>query len=155
LAASLHYLTVQDILWINLQVTKKVHHFSYAKLEEATYYQYAYGESKTLVPQAARFLSGFMRLHPFDAGNEATAFVGCLSFLRLNGTDTELRDEAGAEWFAKASRQRDEARGALESIARSHAGGHHETLQVRDAISDVLDLYPCTVLDLLSGARVA
>ena len=54
--AALQYLTVQDILWINLQVTKKVQHFNYARLEEATFYQYAYGDSNTLLPQAARFV---------------------------------------------------------------------------------------------------
>ena len=42
---ALHYLTIQDILWINLQVTKKVQHFNYARLEEGTFYQYGYGRS--------------------------------------------------------------------------------------------------------------
>lgn len=51
MACTLHYLTVQDVLWINLQATRKVQHFNYAKLEEATYCQYAYGESNTLLPK--------------------------------------------------------------------------------------------------------
>ena len=33
LMANLQYLTVQDMLWINLQTTKKVQHFQYAKLD--------------------------------------------------------------------------------------------------------------------------
>ena len=151
MAPSLHYLTVQDILWVNLQVTKKVHHFNYARLEEATYYQYAYGESKTLVPQAARFLSGFLKLHPFEAGNEATAFVGCLAFLKLNGHEVELPDEAAAEWLGKIAARRTSALEALEPIVRAEEGHEHHEPDVRAAIDWVLERYSCATLDLLTN----
>ncbi|MGV3618427.1 MAG: Fic family protein [Fimbriimonas sp.] len=150
MASSLHYLTVQDILWVNLQVTKKVHHFNYARLEEATYYQYAYGESNTLVPQAARFLSGFLKLHPFDAGNEATAFVGCLAFLRVNGYTVDLSNDAGGDWLAKIVNRQTTAREALEAHVRKDEGDHHDP-DVRAAIDWVLSRYSCSVVDLLTN----
>src|SRR4051812_36157718 len=96
---SLKYLTVQDMLWINLQATKKVQHFNYAKLEEATYYQYGYGSSRDLGQQAGRFLTGFMKLHPFTAGNEATAFIGFAAFLLMNGKTLKLQDTEASDWF--------------------------------------------------------
>lgn len=154
--ASLHYLTVQDILWINLQVTKKVHHFSYARLEEATYYQYAYGESNSLTPQAGRFVTGFMKMHPFEAGNEATAFVGCLAFLRINGADVDLTDEQARAWFEKIRLR--ETTGA-EAIAPKvkQEEDYHPTLKpdVRTFVRGVLADYPCTILHLTETAATA
>lgn len=149
MASSLHYLTVQDILWINLQVTKKVHHFNYARLEEATYYQYAYGKSNTLVPQAARFLSGFLKLHPFESGNEATAFVGCLAFLKVNGYSLDVPSEEGAEWFAKISGRATPAREAIEARAKKDEGDHHD-MDVRAAIDWVIAHQSCAIIDLVA-----
>ena len=96
---ALHYLTVQDILWINLQLTRKVQHFNYAKLEEAVYYQYAYGESSSLIPQASRFLGGFAKLKPIADGNEATAFVATLTFLEINGKSLDLQGADAMAWY--------------------------------------------------------
>ena len=90
--AAIQYLTVQDILWINLQVTGSPQDFRYADLEEATFYQYGYGGSTDLISQAARFLAGFMKKKPLTAGNQETAFFGCLAFLKLNGVDMEIKD---------------------------------------------------------------
>lgn len=149
MASSLHYLTVQDILWINLQVTKKVHHFNYARLEEATYYQYAYGESNTLIPQAARFLSGFLKLHPFEAGNEATIFVASLAFLRVNGYVLDVPNEDGADWFGKILSRAANARESLDAHAKHEAGEHHE-MDVRTAIDSVLAQYSCALIDLVA-----
>src|SRR5579862_1825312 len=100
--ASLDYLTVQDILWINLQITKKVKHFNFARLEEAVFYQYAYGESNTLFPQAARFVTGFVRMQPFEDGNDATAFVASLAFLKINGYSIKGTTEQLGSWFGSA-----------------------------------------------------
>jgi len=88
MASSLKYLTVQDILWVNFQLTRKSSPFDYAKLEEAVYYQYSYGDSDELVIQAARFLSGFSKQSPFEGANDPTAFVGTMTFLRVNGFAT-------------------------------------------------------------------
>src|SRR5579862_4945295 len=98
---NLHYLTVQDMLWINLQATKKVQHFNYARLEEATFYQYAYGQSGSLVQQAGRFLTGFLKLHPFEAGNESTGLIGCATFLNINGSDLTVGDGEALDWLDK------------------------------------------------------
>ena len=142
----MQYLTVQDILWINLQVTKKVHHFNHAKLLEATSYQYAYGASNSLVPQTARFLSGFLRMRPLDVGNEATAFVAALAFLRANGQDVNLKDESGSEWYMKAVQGRDSAKQEVEKSISPLGDHHHE--DVRTAIRAILDRFPCTLSGL-------
>lgn len=136
---SLHYLTVQDILWINLQVTKKVQHFNYAKLEEATFYQYAYGESNTLLPQAARFITGFLKMHPFDSGNEGTALVGCLAFLSIN--DYKVKDSADlTAWFARISSKQTEGAAAIEEIAEPDSHAHHTvTPDIRTAVRRIMD----------------
>ena len=76
--AAIHYLTVQDILWINHEATREVLPYKYSPLEEATFGQYAYGESSDVISQAARFLSSFGRLRPFEDGNRATAFIAVL-----------------------------------------------------------------------------
>lgn len=152
--SKLHYLTVQDVLWINLQVTKKVQHFSYARLEEATYYQYAYGETRDLIGQAARFLSGFVRMRPLDAGNEATAFVAAITFLGINGVDVSLEDAHGADWFRRASASIESAREALESVVRESESHHHHDVKpdIRAAIRKVLGYYPTATTDLTSAA---
>jgi prophage maintenance system killer protein len=143
--AALNYLTVQDILWINLQITKKVQHFNYARLEEATFYQYAYGESNSLFPQADRFLSGFVKMHPFDSGNEATAFVACLAFLQVNGFATS----AGLDWFHRAL---DKA-ASVSEIAIAAEGGHGLVPDVRGAVGEVLERYEAAI-DSLYNASV-
>ena len=68
------YLTVQDLLWINLQVTGTVNKFDYARLEDGAFYQYGYGKSKDLLAQAARFYPGLKHKAAFTAGNEPS---GC------------------------------------------------------------------------------
>ncbi|HVT11042.1 MAG TPA: Fic family protein [Fimbriimonadaceae bacterium] len=148
--ASLHYLTVQDVLWINLQITKKVQHFNYARLEEATYYQYAYGESNTLFPQAERFVSGFVRMHPFDAGNEATAFVACLAFLLINGYVTSVSDERLSAWFKLASGG---AADAIKEIVEPDAEAHHGAIpDVRRTVRAILEKHASALRSMAEAA---
>jgi prophage maintenance system killer protein len=155
MASSLHYLTVQDVLWINLKATRKVHHFSYAKLEEATYYQYAYGESNTLARQAARFVTGFLKMQPFDEGNDATAFIGLLAFLRLNGRCIDLTDEDALAWFGEVEHDRAYAKDAIDAISHPSADHHHEgNPDVRQCILSVLSDYPNSV-DEIVGRETA
>ncbi|RYG27229.1 hypothetical protein EON82_00075 [bacterium] len=150
--AKLHYLTVQDILWINLQATKKVQHFSYAKLEEATYYQYAYGESNELIGQAARFHSGFVKMRPIESGNEATAFIGLATFLHINGLRLAVEDERAAAWAQNASVSTDAAREALLSATETE-DDHHSPIRpdIRAAIRGVMEQYPTTIASLLAA----
>jgi prophage maintenance system killer protein len=98
--AKVHYLTVQDLLWINLQVSQKVHHYQFARLEEAAFCQYSLGAQTGVETQSARLLSGVLRLKPFDAANEATALVGCETFLNLNGKKLDLTDDQVPAWLA-------------------------------------------------------
>ena len=149
----MYYLTVQDILWINLQVTKRQQSFNYAKLEEATFYQYAYGHSASLLSQAARLLSGFVSKRPFTNGNEATAFVAALAFLKLNGTDVNLSDDTASHWIERASRDSSAAHEMLTDIAEDSAE-HHDEGSVRDVVHDVLDAYPKTIA-MMSGRALA
>lgn len=154
--ASLHYLTVQDILWINLQATKKVQHFSHARLEEATFYQYAYGDSQELLTQAARFLSGFVKMRPLDAGVEATAFLATAAFLRINGVSLRLDDASGESWFRGASVSTEAAREALEGITETDAHSHGESKpDVRAAVRTIQACYPAAVAALAGAVTAA
>ncbi len=144
--AAMQYLTVQDILWINLHVTGAPQEFRFADLEEATYYQYGYGGSKSLIPQAANFLSGFLKKKPIAAGNEATAFIGCLSFLKVNGVSLKLDDPLA--WFRGIE---DGTLETLDAIEKSHFedhGDHH--LEVSDAI-EAIKLQYADVISKLSA----
>ncbi len=142
--APLNYLTVQDILWINLHVTGSPQEFEYAALEEATYYQYGYGASTNLIPQAARFLTGFLKKAPIAAGNEATAFIGCLAFLKVNGVELEL--ENAVEWFRAIESGIHEAEEAISKAAHESHGDHH--LTIRDGIESVRAKYADAIAKL-------
>jgi prophage maintenance system killer protein len=100
---ALHYLTVQDMLWINHRVTGKVNAFDYDRLEQGTFLQYGYGKSLDLAKQAAAFLNGFAKKQPFEEGNEATGFVGFVAFLRSNGKDVRLDANQAREWIASGA----------------------------------------------------
>jgi len=131
----LHYLTVQDILWVHLQVTNKVQPYDFARLEEAVFYQYAYGESAELLPQASRFLSGFIRMHPFEAANEATALISCAAFLRLNGKALTADQGGAGALLASAAA----GRVALDSHVTDAPDDEH--LDAKTAMSDALAAY--------------
>ena len=148
--AALHYLTVQDILWINLQATKKVQHFSHARLEEATFYQYAYGDSQELLGQAGRFLAGFVRMRPLDAGVEATAFLAVATFLLINGARLRLDDGEAPAWFALSSVSTEAAQEALARVAVLDGQGHgNHKPDVRAAVRAVMECYPTATAALL------
>ncbi len=152
----LHYLTVQDMLWINLQATKKVQHFNYARLEEATYYQYAYGESASLIPQAGRFLGGFLKLRPFDAGNESTGLIGCATFLNLNGAHLTLTDDDALDWLDRVMTKQTTAEEAVAAAAVPDPG-FHDSLKpdVRAALIAVMNRFPKTILSLADRSATA
>jgi prophage maintenance system killer protein len=153
MADALHYLTLQDMQWINFQVTGKVHPYRYDLLEEATFCQYGYGSSADLFGQAAKFLLGFRKLAPFDAGNDATAMVGFVAFLGLNGHACRLEDDALPAWLDKAAR--DGLKGDdLAAMLHEH-GQHGHAPDVRDIIAGVLDRYPNTLRGLVEDAEPA
>jgi prophage maintenance system killer protein len=155
--AQLHYLTVQDVLWINLQATKNVQPFSHARLEEATFYQYAYGDSKELVGQAARFLSGFVRMRPLASGVEATTLIAALAFLRINGVRLRLSDAEAVAWFRKAIASTEAAQASLAGLVETgeHGHGDHHRPDVRAAVRAVMGEYPEAIAALTNVPATA
>lgn len=143
--STLAYVTVQDLLWLNMRITRKPCAFDYARLEEATFYQYGYGKSGDIFPQAARFASGFAAKRPFADGNSATALAGCTAFLLLNGYELAL----GPDGMAIAQSILDGTLGAprLRELcsATQHAHRDHES-----CLSEALMLNP-EILEVLRG----
>ena len=134
------------MLWINLQATKKVNPYHFAKLEEATYYQYAYGTSNSLTAQATRFLTGFSKLSPFDSGNEASAFIGFVAFLRLNDFTLVVSDSEAADWFKSAIVSPESIESAIRH-SESHDHGHNPP--TRATVLSVISDYKLTVSSLI------
>jgi prophage maintenance system killer protein len=155
---ALNYLTVQDVLWINLQITEKVNDFNFATLEEATFYQYGYGESRNLVSQAARFLVGFAKKSPISEGSEATGFIALVAFLAMNGREVQVPDDKAHHWYAEAKMSVEAAQAAIlkdtNEVDAGHGDHHSEPPAVKDAILAALRAYPKTVA-ALSAAPVA
>ncbi len=148
----IQYLTVQDHLWINFQVTKHKHFMDFAKLEEGVYYQYGYGASTNLLPQAARYVVGFSKNRPFSEGNEATAFVGLVAFLRLNAFEWQLRDKDGVEFFDRLLANPASAEEEIKRVTRWHLDDHHNS--VSEAATWAMETYPKTVEALLKRVAV-
>ena len=122
---ALQYLTVQDILWLNLQVTKQTNAFDFAMLEEATFYQYGYGGSKDVMAQASRFLNGFIAKNPFGGkGDAATAFLGCAAFLRVNGYELNVPAGEAKAWLERIALKQVDSTQAIGQLAQPSA--HHE-----------------------------
>lgn len=143
--SKLHYLTVQDMLWINLQVVGEVVPFDYARLEDGTYLQYGYGASTDLRAQAARFLAGFAKKQAFERGNEPTGFLAFVAFLRMNGWDVAKPDaEAGGLLRA------DEATIAAAIVERADHG-HHEA-GVAETVRQAMEDFPLTLASLTPAA---
>lgn len=111
------YLTLQDLIWINSEVTKSPQPYSYDRLEEATYYQYSYRQSRDVPLQAARFLWGYLKYRPFARGNMATALIATLAFLQINGYETRLPLEHAAEWIEQVALRRKHPLDAIRQIA--------------------------------------
>ncbi len=111
------YLTLQDLIWINSEITKSPQPYSYDRLEEATHYQYSYRQSRDVPLQAARFLWGYLKYHPFAQGNRATALIATLAFLHINGYETRLPVEHAAEWIEQVALRRKHPLDAIRQIA--------------------------------------
>ncbi len=146
----MRYLTVQDLLWINTQATKTVNGFEYAELEEATYYQYAYGTSKSLTAQASRFLTGFVAKSPFVHGNRATAFIAFAAFVRLNHGHLNISDSGASDWLDHALTDASVIDASI-LIVEDH--GHE--LVARTVIGAIMAEYANTVTMLDRPASVA
>ncbi|HJP82353.1 MAG TPA: hypothetical protein VJ835_02515 [Fimbriimonadaceae bacterium] len=133
--SGLKYLTVQDVHWVNLHVTGSPQDFNYADLEEVTFYQYGYGGSTDLLAQAARFVSGFLKKRPFESGNEGTAFISVLAFLRANGYEPAF--ESSFDWFKNLENGTYEPGEAISHHFRKMVD-HHGLVEIRSAIEVAL-----------------
>lgn len=139
-APALNYLTVQDLLWVNLQLTKTSNAFDYALLEEATFYQYGYGQSKDLIGQAAKFLTGFAKKQPFGGRADAeTALIGCVAFLALNGHHVALPASEAKSWLLRVTGGQIDAAEALSQLA--HASEDHHAASPAECLRDALETY--------------
>ncbi len=156
--SKLHTLTVPDFLWVNLQVTKGSQQYSYARLEEAVFTQYGYGESDEVLKQAAKLLTEFRRLRPFTKGNGACAFIGTAVFLEMNGYALHVNPETAAAWAAEAWNDPSQAEEMIRAEAHAHEESHHEgvpeTLVIaeeilgkyRNAVATLVETEPETIL---------
>lgn len=146
---AIHYLTVQDILWINHEVTREVLPYKFAQLEEATFGQYAYGESKDVKRQAGAFLAAFNRLRPFTRSNRATSFIAVLAFLQINGVTVDLTPERALPWIEKASGRTIDAQAAIQEIT-GDSGPQPMDLKpaVRTTVREILKAYASVVESL-------
>lgn len=121
----IQYLTVQDVIWLNTRITGETNDFQFMKLEEGTFYQYAYGSAQGVVPQAARFVVGLLKNQPFSRGNEATALAAVLLFLRANGYTFETVDVASLRSKVGSV---EAAQSAIESFAKEGDGHGHASI---------------------------
>lgn len=147
----LNYLTVPDFLWINLQLTKENQVYAYAKLEEAVFYQYAYGQSFDLAGQAARLMIGFHRMRPFVFGNDASAMVGVLGFLRMNDHSLDLAPSDAAHWIREIWEHPERARDEIAAkLVEVHLHGRHGVPNTKEILQEILGEYSgaATVLSL-------
>ncbi len=133
-------LTVQDMLWINLQLTKTSKSFNFGRLEEATYYQYGYGSSVDLVGQAARLLTGFGTMRPFSSANQATALVATLAFLECNGKHLKLDPAMASSWAMEIWADPSAAEGKIAALTDDdEIHLHHGVPDKREAIFGIME----------------
>lgn len=154
---SLHTLTVPDVMWVNAQVCGGQQPWDFATLEEAVFNQYAHGGNHDLAAQAARFIAGFGKLRPFAKGNEATAFVGMVAFLAMNGKGLHLADADAVDWVAGVlTATSAEAKAKIELILEEHGShGHHGVPDVQGILRETLASYAKTVRELVESGHVA
>ncbi len=150
----IHYLTVQDIIWINTEVTKETNEFKYAQLEEAAFYQYGYGKSENVLAQAAHFLQGFLKLRPFASGNRATAFISALTFLKINSYEINLNPDIADEWVIQIALKTKNAEDAITEIAEKTNKPYELKPRIRTEVKTLINTYQQT-LEKLSDVSVA
>lgn len=146
---ALNYLTVQDVLYINFELTGAKQPFDYARLEEAVNYQYASGQSSDIVAQAARFVRGFVKMAPFTTGNEASAFVALMVFLEANGKTLDLTEDDAADWCQSVWSSAVGAREAVQScLKEAHLDVEHGVPNVREITESAIERYALALADL-------
>lgn len=146
---ALNYLTVQDMLTINLELTGSKQVFDYSRLEEGVNYQYASGQSNDLVAQSARFFCGFEKMAPFESGNEACAFISLMVFLEANGKTLDLAEGDVAKWCDEVWSGSIEAKSAIYSkLIDTHIQLEHGVPHFAAITEDVIERYAVALADL-------
>lgn len=143
------YLTVQDVLWLHLQLTGRPPRFRYAALEEATFQQYGYGSSLDVPAQAQRVLAAFVKKRPFDQANTASGLVVALAFLAINGYDLAL-DDAELKRVMTAGEGASEAPDLTPHIVPARERDHAEA-ETRAVVESILGRYAATAASLVAG----
>ena len=146
----MNYLTIQDILWIHLQLVGAPSDFQYATLEEGTNYQYGLGDSQDVLGQSKRFLLGFEKLAPFPSANAATAFVGAVSFLSLNGFTPKFSDSNASEILLKIK----SGELSMDEAFAKESNDHHE-IDERTAILGVMSKFSETIRNMVQNSVAA
>ncbi len=141
------YLTVQDLIWLNTEITGAPQPFHYDRLEEATYYQYGYRDSRDLPLQVARFLWGYLTYRPFAKGNAGTALIGVLTLLEINGFEVHLPVEEAAEWLQRVAQRRTHPLRAIRQIIAASPHGRNEQ-PVREVAHHLIERYKPALLQL-------
>lgn len=143
-SAAIQYLTVQDILWTNLQITKQTNPFDFAKLEEATFLQYGYGTSQDVLAQAAKFLKGYPAKAPFGGKAEGeTAFIATIAFLAINGYALPIPASESRAWLDRVTSGQVDAAGAISQLAQMEESHGHSP---QEALQYALDTYGPSII---------
>lgn len=140
--SKLRTLTVPDFLWLNQELTKGRQKYSFATLEEGVFYQYSYGTSTQVVEQAARLLTGFAKLNPFEKGSSATALAGTIAFLKMNELNLKLDPANAKAWADAIWANPSSAASAISGLVEEyHLHTHHGTAPSREILGEVLASY--------------
>lgn len=149
-------LTVHDMLWVHLQLTKSTGNFRFDRLEEATYLQYGHGSSSDVIGQATRLLLQFPEMRPFDKGNMAVAFAAFAAFLNMNGYELAVPADGAGDWLKRIWSEASSARQMVgDSVNEIH---HHDVMGIpnrRAALIWALDKYSTTLAELLKSEPVS
>lgn len=144
-------LTVPDVLWVNLQLTKTPAEYHFGRLEEATFYQYAYGSSVDVVGQAARFVTGFVEMKPFSKGNQATAFAALVAFLECNGYELGVAPEDALAWVRGVWADPAGAEGKISAaVYRHEVHLHYGVPEKKETLIAILKRYESALGTLLA-----
>lgn len=147
----LNYLTVQDCMWIHRQLIGEEQPWLYDRLEQATFYQYAYGQVVGIVPQSARLLAGFAMNSPFPSGNEVCSFISFAAFVEANGFRLSLSDEEAFDWvksvFSSPAEATNMVEGKLEEVAMHSRYGVPD---MQEIVMHLIKRYPQTCAALIA-----
>lgn len=126
--APIRYLTAQDALWLNQQITGVTPTFELGRLDDGISFQYALGKATDLPRMASQLAKGMVIKRPFSVGSRTTALAAFLTFCSLN----ELEPIGDLATIVDRALKG-------EIVAKTHEGhGHHEVTTAQAGLA-VLD----------------